>query len=133
MGKNEYNNVFLQELLGDAETPDYSEQEQAALCGKIPMTVEVFQSCMKACLSARNAAEFMGLFEQFPEYGDIWAEEMRKALDDIAEILGEPSIRIKKLSDEDLQARWTSFRKRVRAELGDEVADSLAEDVFSAP
>lgn len=133
MDKNEYGNIFLQELLGDSEAPDYSGREQAALCGRIPMTVEIFQSCMKTCLSARNAAEFMGLFEQFPEYGDIWAEEMCRTLDDIAEILGDPGIRIKKLSDEDIQARWTSFRKKVRAELGDKIADSLSEDIFSVP
>lgn len=42
MDKNEYTLNFLREMLGGSKTPDYSEQEQAALCGKIPMTMELF-------------------------------------------------------------------------------------------
>ena len=131
MDKNEYTLNFLHEMLGGGETPDYSEQEQTALCGKIPMTMELFQSCLEACADAGNAAEFMDLFKRFPEQGQVWAAALHKELNAISASLEAQGIEVKEISDEDIQARWTAFRGRVRDEYGDEVADNLAEDIFS--
>ena len=131
MDKNEYTLKFLRELLGGRETPVYSEREKAALRGETPMTMELFQSCLKACTDAGNAAEFMDLFERFPEQGQVWAAELHKELDVISKSLEARGVEIKNMTDEDIQARWTAFRGRIRDEYGDEVADNLAEDIFS--
>ena len=133
MGKNEYTLNFLREMLSGGGIPNYSDQEQAALCGKIPMTMELFQSCLKTCADAGNAAEFMDLFERFPEQGQLWATVLHKELYTISASLEGQGIEVKIISDEDIQARWTAFRERVRNECGDEAANNLAEDIFSVP
>ena len=131
MDKNEYTLKFLRQMLGSGKTPDYSEQEQAALCGKLPMTMEIFQSCLETCADAGNAAEFMDLFERFPEQGQVWAAALHEALDAISASLEAQGVEVEKMSDEEIQAHWTDFRNRMRDEYGDEVADNLPEDIFS--
>lgn len=128
MDKNEYTMNFLREMLGGDNLPDWSDQEWAALCEEAPMTQELFESCLNACAEAGNLAEFVELFERFPECGKVWTEELDKELDAITAFLEVEEV---KLSDKDIQARWTAFRNRMRDEYGDEVADNLPEDIFS--
>ena len=128
MDKNEYTLNFLREMLGGDNLPDWSDQEWAALCEEAPMTQELFESCLNACAEAGNLAEFVELFGRFPECGKVWAEELDKELDAITAFLEVGEV---KLSDKDIQARWTAFRNRMRDEYGDETADNLPEDIFS--
>lgn len=131
MDKKEYTYNFLRQLLGGDNLPDWSDQEWAALCEETPMTQELFESCLNACAEAGNLAEFVELFGRFPECGKVWAEELDKELDAITAFLEAEGKEVKKLSNEDIQARWTDFRNRIRDEYGDEVADNLSEDIFS--
>lgn len=73
----------------------------------------------------------MDLFERFPEQGQAWAAALHKELDAISAFLEAQGVEVKKISDEDIQARWTTFKDRVRDEYGDEAADNLAEDIFN--
>ena len=124
MDEREYTLNFLGKLLGADNLPDWSDQEWAALCEEVPMTQELFESCLDACVEAGNLAEFVELFGRFPECGKVWTEE----LDAITAFLEVEEV---KLSDKDIQAHWTAFRDRMRDEYGDEVADDLPEDIFS--
>ena len=78
MDKNEFTLEFLRHLLDTGQTPDYSEQQQAALRGEIPMTMEIFQSCLEACADAGNPAALTDLLDQFPEQGKAWAAKRTK-------------------------------------------------------
>ena len=87
MDKNEFTMNFLREMLGGDNLPDWSDQEWAALCEEVPMTQELFESCLNACAEAGNLAEFVELFGRFPECGKVWAEELDKELDAITAFL----------------------------------------------
>ena len=130
MDEREYTLNFLRQQLGGDNLPEWSDQEWDALCGYTDMTQELFESCLNACAEAGNIPEFIELFERFPEYGKAWAEDLGKELDAITAFLEAEGKEVEKLSEEDIQARWTALREDIRAEYGDEVADNLVENIF---
>lgn len=52
----------------------FSEEETAAMGKIIPMTQEIFDSCMNKCMAAGEAADvdFDYLVEEFPEMADSY-------------------------------------------------------------
>lgn len=133
MDERDFTLNFLGKLVGAAKLPNWSDQEWDALCGEIPMTQELFEFCLNACAEAGNFPEFLELFERFPGYGRVWAEDLDKELGAITAFLEAEGKEVKKLTNEDIQTRWTAFREDIRNELGDEIAGSLTEDIFSGP
>lgn len=105
MDEREYTLNFLRQQLGGDNLPDWSDQEWDALCGYTPMTQELFESCLDACATAGNLAEFVELFGRFPACGKVWTEQLDKELDTITAFLEAEGKEVKKLSEEDIQAR----------------------------
>ena len=55
----------------------FSEEEMAAMGKIIPMTQEIFDSCMDKCMEAGEAADvdFDYLIEEFPEMAERYMEK----------------------------------------------------------
>ena len=130
--KKEFTMDFLEEALSMfGDTPDFSDQEWAALCEEAPMTQELFDSCAAACAEAGNILEFFELFQRWPDFGEVWCSQLDKELDAWDAYLESQGTEPKRLTDEDIQARWTAFKGRVRDELGGNIADNLVDDILS--
>lgn len=127
--KKEFTMDFLEEALrmfGD--TPDFSDQQWAALCEEAPMTQEIFDSCATTCAEAGNILEFFELFQRWPDLGEAWCSQLNKGLDAWNAYL---ELQGTKISDEEIKIRWIAFKGRVWDELGDDIADNLVDDIFS--
>lgn len=134
MDENKFTLGFLRELIsrfGDA--PDFSDQEWDALCGYRPMTQEIFDHCVETCANAGNIGEFLELFERFPECGKFWCERLDEEWPFVEALMKEQGIKPTPITDDEIRERWTAFRKWVRTEFGDDIADNLAEDIFNIP
>jgi len=59
----------------------FSEEETAAMGNIIPMTQEIFNSCMDKCMEAGEVADvdFDYLIEGFPEMADRYMENFLKS------------------------------------------------------
>lgn len=130
--KKEFTMDFLKEALSMfGDTPDFSDQEWAALCEEGQMTQEIFDSCAATCAEAGNILEFFELFERWPDYGAVWCSQLDKELAAWDAYQESQGVELKELTDEEMKARWTAFKDRVRDELGDDIADNLVNDIFS--
>ena len=83
MDKREFTHEAIRILLGGDNTINYTEQEKAARNKQAPMTQELFASCLNRCAEAGNIPEFFDLFDDFPDYGEIWCDQLDKEMETI--------------------------------------------------
>lgn len=59
----------------------FTEEENAAMYKQIPMTQELFKSCMDKCMKAGRKADidFNYLVNEFPEFADGYMEALTKS------------------------------------------------------
>lgn len=130
MSEIEFTSDFLRKLMSThSDAPDFSDQEWNALCEITPMTQDIFDRCVETCAKAGNIGEFLELFERFPECGRFWCEKLDEEWPLVEAMIKEHGIKSMPISDDEIRERWITFREKVRAEFGDEIADNLLEDL----
>ena len=101
----------------------YTEEQKVALCGDIPMTQELFCSCLKTCADCGAVSAFFDLFEQYPEPGKIWIDQLIKELEMAQNYLTENNI----IPERELRRRLDGFFESVRQLFGEEAVELFSD------
>ena len=59
--------------------PEFTEEQWKALCGEIPMTQELYNTCLSVCAKSRDVEYFCIIQDGYPEYKegyDVYLEEI---------------------------------------------------------
>ncbi len=109
---NNLEGMTMQDLLNKLdeldlpECPDFTDEEWAALDEDIPMSPELYISCIEKCLEGDYTLKYVDIIDQFPEYTPVLDAYFEKKHG------------IKPTTPEESEAALRKFKERLLRERG---------------
>lgn len=106
--ENEVINELLKLLEDDniPDCPNFSDEERSALEEEIPMSAELYISCIEKCLEVDDTLQYISIIEQFPEHQPVLDAYFEKKHG------------LKPTTPEDAEASLKKFKERLFKERG---------------
>lgn len=104
----EFNEGFWRFIV---EAFEFTHEELAAIDHQIPMTRELFDSCIDKCILLGVDKLFYDLLSEYPEFLEEYAKEIEEQIEDVE---------LPERTPEQEAESWNRLCERIRKEFGDD-------------